>query len=163
MDPTGPLQDLFGNGAVAPTMTLIAIAHCASTHAAGYESSYEIAVHVGISTEAAQRISDVIRSIQAEEANEEPEDFKLLDGTIIEADETSARVERNQRPKDWKLLSCKSNELGRCVGYRLPHRRFMCICSRDERHLAMFFELPEKACKATAGGVSLSLSLRRRV
>ena len=32
----------------------------------------------------------------------------------------------------------------------------MCICPRGERHLAMFFELPEKTCEATPGGVPLS-------
>ena len=77
-------------------------------------------------------------------------------GSIIEADETSVRVERKRCPKNCTLLSCKSNLLERCVGYRLLHRRFICICPRGERHLAMFFELPDKTCEATASGVSLT-------
>ena len=49
-----------------------------------------------------------------------------------------------------------TNPLQRCDGYRLLHRRFMCVCPRGERHLAMFFALPEKTSEATAGGVPLS-------
>ena len=35
MDPAGPLKDLFGKGTVSTWTTLMAIAHCASKHAAG--------------------------------------------------------------------------------------------------------------------------------
>ena len=143
---------MFGNGTVAPWTTLMAIAHCASTHAPGYESSYELAVHLGIGKHAAQHIADVIRSIQAKEAKEEQDDFKWLDGATVEADETSARVERKNCPKGCDNASCKNNELGRCKGYRLLHRRFICICPRGERHLAMFFELPERTARPPPAG-----------
>ena len=46
----------------------MAIAHCAATHAAGYQSSYELAVQLGMGKDAAQRVADVIRSIQAKDA-----------------------------------------------------------------------------------------------
>ncbi|CAK0889223.1 unnamed protein product [Prorocentrum cordatum] len=153
LDPKGPLKELFNKGSVNTTRTLLAIAHAATQHASGYESSDEMAVQVGISKNAAQRITSVVRSICARVAKAEQDDFVWPRGCLVEADEASMRACRVTCPRDCCDTTCGEHPFGR---YRILHHRFMCVCPRGQRQLAMFFELPQRTCAAGGSGVSLS-------
>ncbi|CAK0847589.1 unnamed protein product, partial [Prorocentrum cordatum] len=87
LDPKGPLKELFNQGSVNTTRTPVAIAHAATQHASGYESSDELAVQVGISKNASQRIASVVRAICARAAQAEQDEFKWPRGCLVEADE----------------------------------------------------------------------------
>ena len=153
LDPDGPLKDLFTKGSLNPALTLLSIAQVLSTHVTSYASSYEIAVQGGVSKQAAERISRVVRDICARVAQAEQNDFKWKPGSLIEADEASMRVSRVPCPMGCSEKSCGDHPLGR---YRLLHRRFMCACPRGRRDLSMFFELPGRTCEAGASGCQLS-------
>lgn len=63
------------------------------------------------------------------------------------------RAVRVPCPKDCADRTCKDHPFGR---YRILHHRFMCVCPRGQRDLAMFLELPKRTCAAGGSGVSLT-------
>ena len=137
---------------MSPTRTLWAIAHHMSSHASGYDSSFEMACHVGVGRDGSQSVCDVIRKIMADCARKEQDDFHWEPGSLIEADEASIRVKRIPCERSCTIRSCGDHAHGK---YRLLHYRFLCIMPRGRRDLAMFFELPHKTCEAGGSGVPL--------
>ncbi len=118
---SGPLSDLFGRGAINSTKTLLGIAHALTVNSSGFESSYELAVHLGVGKHAGQFLCQKIRATMGRIAKEEQNNFVWKRGSFIEVDEASMRASRVNCPKGCKNPSCGNHPHGY---YRLLHHRF---------------------------------------
>ena len=116
----GPLHDLFVPNTINSSKTLFGLAHALTVPSSGYESSYNLAVHLGVYHSAAQRITDKVREIMSQVAQEEQNHFQWPRGSYIEIDEASMRASRVPCEKRCNIASCGDHPHG---FYRLLHRR----------------------------------------